>query len=142
MEKPDYGNWVPHKVLLFFLFASIVSYFVTYSLDTRPLEGVFKIASLLFLGFIYLEYAYWLLEKDDKSMQRQLWNLLIDQLKWDGRGKALDIGTGGGPMAILLARKDPESLVKCIDYWGEPWTYSRQKCVRNEVAALRPALAG
>jgi hypothetical protein len=88
MEKPDYGNWVPQKVLLFFLFASIVSYLVTYSLDTRPLEGVFKIASLLFLGFfIYLEYAYWLLEKDDKSMQRQLWNLLIDQLKWDEGGK-------------------------------------------------------
>jgi hypothetical protein len=23
-------------------------------------------------------------------------------------------------VAILLARKDPESLVKCIDYWGCP----------------------
>jgi 2-polyprenyl-3-methyl-5-hydroxy-6-metoxy-1,4-benzoquinol methylase len=78
-----------------------------------------KIASFLFLGFfIYLEYAYWLLEKDNKRMQRQFWNLLIDILKWDGKGKALDIGTGSGPIAILIAQKYPSSLVKGIDYWG------------------------
>jgi ubiquinone/menaquinone biosynthesis C-methylase UbiE len=52
-------------------------------------------------------------------------------LKWDGIGKALDIGTGSGPVAIFLARKYPSSLVKGIDFWGEPWTYSRQKCERN-----------
>jgi SAM-dependent methyltransferase len=132
MEKPDYGNWVPQKLLLFFLLASIVSYLVTYSLNTRLQVGVLKTASLLFLGFsVYLVYVYWLLERDDKRMQRQFWELLIDQLKWDGRGKALDIGTGNGPVAILLAKKHHESLVKGIDYWGEPWTYTRQKCERN-----------
>jgi SAM-dependent methyltransferase len=132
MEKPDYGNWVPQKVLLFFLFASIVSYLVTFLLKIPVAIGLLKIASLLLLGvFIYLEYAYWKLEKDDKRMQRQFWNLLIERLKWDGIGKALDIGTGSGPVAIFLARKYPSSLVKGIDFWGEPWTYSRQKCERN-----------
>ena len=66
MEKPDYGNWVPQKVLLFFLFASIVSYLITFLLNIRLVVGILKIASLLFLGiFIYLQYVYWLLEKDD-----------------------------------------------------------------------------
>jgi hypothetical protein len=116
MEKPDYGNWVPQKVLSFFLLVSIFSYHVTLFLNTRLLVGLFRYASTLFLGFfIYLVYVYWLLEKDDKMMQRRFWDLLIDQLKWDGGGKALDIGTGGGPVAILLARH-PESLVKCINY--------------------------
>ena len=132
MEKPDYGNWVPQKVLIFFLFASIVTYLVTFLLNIRRVVGILKIASILFFGlFIFLEYVYWLLEKDDKRMQRTFWNLLLDQLRWDGKGKALDIGTGSGPIAILLAQKYATSVVKGIDYWGEPWTYSRQKCERN-----------
>ncbi len=132
MEKPDYGNWVPQKILSLFLLASIFSYLVTLFLNARLLVGVFRIASMLFLGFfIYLVYVYWLLEKDDKAMQRVFWDLLIDQLKWDGRGKALDIGTGGGPVAILLAQRHPEALVTGVDYWGEPWTYSRRSCMRN-----------
>ena len=132
MEKTDYGNWVPQKITLFFLFASIVSYLVTFLLNIQPVIVALQIASLLSLGFfIYLEYVYWLLEKDDKGMQRQFWNLLIERLKWDGRGKALDIGTGSGPVAILVAQKYPSSSVKGIDYWGEPWSYSKQKCERN-----------
>ena len=132
MERTDYGNWVPQKITLFFLFASIVSYLVTFLLNIQPVIVALQIASLLSLGFfIYLEYVYWLLEKDDKGMQRKFWNLLIERLKWDGRGKALDIGTGSGPVAILLAQKYPSSSVKGIDYWGEPWSYSKQKCERN-----------
>ncbi len=132
MEKPDYGNWVPLKILSLSLLASVFSYLVTLFLDVRLFVGVFRIVSILFLGFfIYLVYVYWLLEKDDKTMQRLFWDLLIDRLKWDGSGKALDIGTGSGPVARLLARRHPEALVKGIDYWGEPWTYSRRRCMRN-----------
>jgi len=95
MDKPNYGNWVPQKLSLFLLCASIVSYLVTFLLHIRLITSILKITSLLLLGlFIYLEYVYWLLEKDDKRMQKQFWNLLLEQLKWDGRGKALDIGTG------------------------------------------------
>ena len=106
---------------MWLLFASIVSYFITFLLNIQPIIGILKIASLLFLGvFIYLQYVYWLLEKDDKGMQRQFWNLLIDQLNWDGDGTALDIGTGSGPIAIFLASRYPSCSVKGIDYWGEP----------------------
>ncbi|MCW3988768.1 MAG: class I SAM-dependent methyltransferase [Candidatus Bathyarchaeota archaeon] len=132
MEKPDFGNWAPQKVLGFIFIVSVVSYLATFLFNNLIVNGILKIGSLLLLGlFLYLVYVYWLLEKDDKSMQRQFWNLLIEHLKWDGNGKALDIGTGSGPIALLLAAKYPSSLVKGIDYWGEPWTYSKQRCERN-----------
>ncbi len=62
-------------------------------------------------------------------------------MKWDGRGKALDIGSGGGPVAILLARH-PESSVKCIDYWGTLDVFEAEMCEEREVGALRSASAG
>jgi ubiquinone/menaquinone biosynthesis C-methylase UbiE len=132
MEKPDYGNWVPQKIMMFSLFASIITYLFNLVVNNQLVSIILKIASIVFLVlFLYLAYVYWLLERDDKRMQRQFWNLLIEHLNWDGRGRALDIGTGSGPVAIFLAHKYPSSFVMGIDFWGEPWSYSKQKCERN-----------
>lgn len=132
METPDYGNWVPTKIMYLSLLASIVSFLLTNISNIILLDIVLSVASLIFLGFVlYLGYVYWLLERDSKALQKQFWNLLVEHLKWDGAGEALDIGTGSGPVAIFLAKKFPNSKVKGIDYWGNPWTYSKEKCVRN-----------
>ncbi len=135
MEKADYGNWVPQKVSVFILFTSVASFLFSYFIKIELIATGLRLVSLLLLGiFIYFQYVYWLLEKDDKAIQRRFWSILVDSLKWDGNGKALDIGTGCGPIAILLAQKYPSSTVKGIDYWGEPWTYSKEKCDRNAKA--------
>ena len=132
METTDYGNWVPIKIMQFSLLASITCYLLTLINQIKKIDMLLTIALLAFLGFfLYLGYIYWLLEKDNKAKQKEFWNLLIEHLSWDGVGTALDIGTGSGPVAIFLAKKYPTSKVKGIDYWGNPWTYSKEKCERN-----------
>ena len=76
-------------------------------------------------------YAYWLLGKDNGGLQKQLCNIILDRLEWNGQGKALDIGTGSGRVAIYLAKRYPSAHVVGIDYWGNPWTYSKSICDRN-----------
>ncbi|MFX1313280.1 MAG: class I SAM-dependent methyltransferase [Promethearchaeota archaeon] len=76
-------------------------------------------------------YLYYKFSAHNKELQHKIWNLVIERLPWDGKGKALDIGTGAGALAIELAKKFPESIVWGIDYWGKLWNYSKLKCEEN-----------
>ncbi len=40
---------------------------------------------------------------------------------WDGKGKALDIGTGRGRIAVSIARGFPEAQVIGVDTWAGIW---------------------
>ena len=83
------------------------------------------------MPFCYLMYLYYHFSAHNKRFQYKVWNVVIQNLPWNGQGKALDIGTGAGPLAIELAKKFPQSLVYGIDYWGKLWNYSKQKAENN-----------
>jgi ubiquinone/menaquinone biosynthesis C-methylase UbiE len=76
-------------------------------------------------------YLYYEFSVDNKMLQYKIWNLVIQKLYWNGQGKALDIGTGAGALAIELAKKFPDSFIIGIDYWGILWNYSKHKCEKN-----------
>ena len=83
------------------------------------------------MPFTYLLYLYYQFSTNNKELQYRVWNLVIQNLSWSGTGKALDIGTGAGPLAIKLAKKYPQSRVWGIDSWGKLWNYSKQICEKN-----------
>ena len=131
-NHPKYGNWVPAKMVLIFLILFCISCALSIVIDIGFVRVIFIVISVIFGAlFIYMWYAYWLLGKNGGELQKQLSNTLLDRLEWNGQGKALDIGTGSGRVAIYLAKRYPSVHVVGIDYWGNPWTYSKSICDRN-----------
>jgi SAM-dependent methyltransferase len=125
-RKTNYGNWIskwllymPAATALFFLGLSAVSY-------------LFIIAAALFLIiFAYFAYAYFKFSPAGGDLQTKIHDMVLEHLKWHGKGRALDIGCGNAALVIKLAKKYPQALVTGIDSWGGKWGYSKEACQRN-----------
>ena len=131
-EKIDYKNWVPKKLIYaFFIAESIVLI-----LAIIPIHVIFNIifwiitGIVTFFGFLCI-YAYYKFGKNDNELQREVHDILLNNLPWTGQGEALDIGTGNGGVLIKLAMKYPDSKVVGIDSWGKGWDYSKEDCEKN-----------
>ena len=125
-ENPDYGHWVPKRVIylpliigLAFLASSVMSLFLLF-------PAVFFI-----LVAAYLSYVRFKLSSRAGHIQESVWGLVMEHLDWNGEGKALDIGCGNGALAVKLALKHSKAEVVGIDYWGKNWEYSKNVCERN-----------
>ena len=131
-ETVNYGNWVPKKMMvgfLAFVMICLVIALVPVPVVVRIIFGV--LAGLGLTAFLYFVYAYYVFSARGGNLQARLWDIVIDKLPWDGRGRGLDIGTGNGVLAIFAARKYPQAKVMGIDYWGKSWDYSQEMCERN-----------
>jgi Methylase involved in ubiquinone/menaquinone biosynthesis len=131
-KRVNYGNWVPKKMLWILLGVALIlvaGSFLPVPFFVQVILWV--ISGLTFLLFLYMFYLYSQFAKNGGNLQSGLWNCVLDKLSWDGRGKALDIGTGNGPLAIKVAKKCPQAKVTGIDYWGKGWSYAKEMCKRN-----------
>jgi len=132
IDRPNYGNWVPRKMIVVCLLIFCICCALSVVINIGIVRGIFIAVSVISgVLFIYMVCAYWLLGKDNGGLQKQLCNILLDKLEWEGQGKVLDIGTGSGRVAIYLAKRYPSAHVVGIDYWGNPWSYAKSICDRN-----------
>ena len=131
-ESINYGNWVPRNMIYFFVVVFLGLLLPTIFPLLLALKIIFWVlAGIWLLPFSYMLYLYWYFSSNNKEIQYKIWNLVIEKLPWNGKGKALDVGTGAGAVAIQLAKKFHESNVYGIDYWGKGWNYSKQQCEEN-----------
>jgi len=131
-DKPEYGNWVPARLIYGIggiALLSISLYIIFYK---TFLSIIFFILVLIILFcFGYLIYGRYALSYRKGTLQSKIQNLVLDCLDWDGKGTAIDIGCGNGPLTVKLARKYPEARVTGIDYWSGIWEYSKNVCEKN-----------
>lgn len=117
--------------------------FVTYI--SIGLFGIGAVCVVLAIAFTLLTYSTWVLvlcwalgailliagafwhismsPVTNPATLRALEDNFLKQLRtvWDGKGKALDIGTGRGRMAISIASHFPETQVTGVDMWTKMW---------------------
>jgi SAM-dependent methyltransferase len=124
--KPDYGNWVSKRIIYLSGFVGLVL------LGLGLMFWILVVPAVLFFlvsaYFLYVRYQF---SPQGGNMQKRVWTLVLENLDWNGEGKALDIGCGNGALTIKLAQKHAKAHVTGIDYWGKRWEYSKNTCERN-----------
>lgn len=112
-NKLNYGNWIPTKNIFIPFILTVLFTGILLIIDTFYIKIIISIVVfILFVFFLYNLYAFRLLGKKSGKIQRQFYNALLNKLNWDGKGKAIDIGTGNGFLAVLIAREYAQAKVK------------------------------
>jgi SAM-dependent methyltransferase len=132
----DYGNWIRKKNLV------ILGAFTlgTGVLILIPLGALYRlILTILFvialISFLFPLYAYVMFSQNGGRLQEKIYNLIIQSLGTDVKGRILDIGSGNGVLAVKLALQHEKAEVTGIDYWGTDWEYSKSICEKNAQVA-------
>ena len=124
--EPKYGNWVSAR-LIYVLIATSIPFLMLAFVSIMFIVGAFPFLLLS----AYFAYARFKFSQRGGNLQAIVRNLVVEYLRWDGQGKALDIGCGNAPLAIELAKRYPKAHVTAIDYWSGKWEYSKAVCERN-----------
>ena len=132
---PVYGNWVSTRYVVAPALTAVVLLILAVaaqvlSIPWLPL-ALLALAVVAGLVAAYFAYARRLLAAGGGVVQARVQDLVLQRLSWDGRGRALDIGCGNGPLSIAVAERFSQARVTGIDFWGESWEYSRDVCESN-----------
>ncbi len=137
MEAPlEYGNWIRKKNLLILGLCTLG----IGALIFVPLGSIYRIIvttlfAILLISFLFPLYAYMMFSQRGGKLQEKFYDLIIQRLGEDVKGKILDIGSGNGVLAVKLAQHYGDVEVTGIDYWGKDWEYSKRVCEKNAQAA-------
>jgi ubiquinone/menaquinone biosynthesis C-methylase UbiE len=128
----DYGNWIRKKILLVLGLCALG----TGALALIPLGSLYRLvmavlSAIFLVSFLFPLYAYVMFSQRGGKLQEKLYNLIIQSLGENVKGKVLDIGSGNGVLAVKLALQHKQVEVTGMDYWGADWEYSKSVCEKN-----------
>jgi len=139
MDKPDYGNWVPVKMLYLIALCVILAFAIpvlacifSWGWIWITVGALATITALAFFLYMYAFHREFSFEKG--GMMGKIHEYVSAHLPWDGKGRLLDVGCGAGALTIRCAKAWPEAECTGIDYWGLSWDYSQKMCEKNAAA--------
>jgi SAM-dependent methyltransferase len=128
----DYGNWIRKKNLLILGSCTLgVGILIFIPLGFFYHLTVTILFAITLVSFLFPLYTYVMLSQRGGRLQEKFYNLIIQCLGEDVKGRILDIGSGNGVLAVKLAQQHEKAEVIGIDYWGKDWEYSKSSCEKN-----------
>jgi len=132
--KANYGNWIRRQIIGRIGLIALLLLLLSLLPLPFPVRLLLWLCSSTFLGVaLYLLAVYLLFADFGGNLQSKVRQVLLDHVAWDGHGKALDIGTGNGALAIRLAHTYPHAFCEGVDVWGQQWEYAQSLCEQNAV---------
>ena len=131
--KPDYGNWVPKKLLVIAAAVALVVAALLIASVCFAWGWLWTTVIALLLCFVvallaYMTLSYRAFSHHGGGFMEKVHRYVADKLPWNGEGTLLDVGCGAGALTILCAKKFPKAKCTGIDYWGIMWDYSHRMC--------------
>ena len=137
--KPDYGNWVPKKLLVIAAAVALVAAALLIASVCFAWGWLWTTVIALLLCFVvallaYMTLSYRAFSHHGGGFMEKVHRYVAGKLPWNGEGTLLDVGCGAGALTILCAKKFPKAKCTGIDYWGIMWDYSHRMCQHNAEA--------